>query len=152
MIRIGYTLIGPFLPYIYLTFLALLLLSGTVYYLTRYFPSHVYGLISRLVFLPGTATDYIDLLEYPARTAATPVCALTGLLCQASFISQHANSSKAGGFWNWNWMSLGADKVEVDIGEVARSLTKEVMGAKDIFESITMLSEGRMTDQLGYVK
>lgn len=40
----------------------------------------------------------------------------------------------------------------VDIAGVARNLTKDVKGAKDIFESISLLSEGGMMDRLEYVR
>jgi hypothetical protein len=58
-------------------------------------------------------------------------------------------TARAGSIWNWRW---GRAKDEIDVGQVARSLTKEVMGARDIFESIASLSEGKMTDRLEYVR
>jgi hypothetical protein len=152
--RILNTFLGPFFPYIYLTILAILLISGIIYYITHHLPTHLYNLIFRIIPFARSSGNIINYLEYPARITATPLCALTGILCEVSLISQNGTSSIGGGFWKWKWKwnwSRGTGD-QVDVGGVARSLTKEVMGAKDIFESIAMLSEGGMTDRLEYVR
>ncbi|ODN76348.1 hypothetical protein L198_08124, partial [Cryptococcus wingfieldii CBS 7118] len=95
-----------------------------------------------------------ELVRLPLATLATPTCALTGLFCRHSLFtisSPHSSSStdsqssrqlstqQARPFWLW--FSSTTPKDEVDVGEAARVLTKEVQRARDIFDSVRLVGE-----------
>lgn len=75
----------------------------------------------------------------PLRLAATPACLLAGLGCELSLVGRE-----------WQWRGVGGEKV--DVAAVSRGLSKEARHAKDIFESLTALGDGRMTHGLGHVR
>ena len=85
----------------------------------------------------------------PLRGLATPACALTGLACHLSLLSRTSTDGDYIHLAKSIWQSTTQS---VDVAGVARNLTKDVKGAKDIFESIAMLSEGGMMDRLEYVR
>jgi hypothetical protein len=81
----------------------------------------------------------------PVRALATPACLLTGVGCNLSLLA--APNMTARPFWQ---MVSGGG--EVDVAAVSRGLTREARQAKDIFESLTALGDGRMTAGLGHVR
>lgn len=87
--------------------------------------------------LPETLSNAVGL---PIKLAATPACLLTGLACELSLVGK-----------GWEWQGLGGGE-KVDVAAVSRGLSKEARHAKDIFESLTALGDGRMTQGLGHVR
>ncbi|ODN74233.1 hypothetical protein L202_07678, partial [Cryptococcus amylolentus CBS 6039] len=95
-----------------------------------------------------------ELVGLPLATLATPTCALTGLFCRHSLFttsspysssstdsqsSRQLSAQQARPFWLW--FSSTTPKDEVDVGEAARVLTKEVQRARDIFDSVRLVGE-----------
>lgn len=176
-LRTLFILLTPIMPYILSALLFLLGLSTLSYLLRQYLPKLLFklpGYILHLLLGPISLPSFSSLSGLdkdialgqsisllPLRTLATPTCALTGLLCPLSLASasiQQQNGTQMTGreigarpFWKWSW-SLKSPKDGVDISTVARSLALEVRGAKDIFESISLLSEGGLVGRLEYVK
>ena len=149
LIRLLHTILAPVYPYLFLAGFALIVLSWASYGLINVIPPLLFrvpGHILRLILPSFGSISGSDvaigqrMALIPLRTLATPACALTGQLCGLSFISKSSS---------WN---LRRRAPEVDVGEVARSLVKEAKGAKDIFESIALLSGGGMMERLEYVK
>lgn len=96
------------------------------------------------MFTPDTSlTTAIAML--PVRTLATPACLLANIGCPLSLLA--APNMTARPFWHI--VSGGA---EVDVAAVSRELSREARQAKDIFESLTALGDGRMTAGLGHVR
>ena len=165
-IRLAHVLLTPIYPYLFLAILTLLAFSGLIYASLNVLPTLLFkvaGVLIRSVlpswptraawWTPSSDTDTAlgqGLALLPLRTLATPACLLSGQMCALSLFTMTGNDGTlvhtARPFWSWSWTA------EVDVGEVARSLTKEAKGARDIFESIAMLSEGGMMDRLEYVR
>lgn len=81
----------------------------------------------------------------PFRALATPACLLANIGCPLSLLA--APNMTARPFWQM--VNGGA---EVDVAAVSRELSREARQAKDIFESLTALGDGRMTAGLGHVR
>ncbi|CAK9780055.1 hypothetical protein CC85DRAFT_300540 [Cutaneotrichosporon oleaginosum] len=81
----------------------------------------------------------------PFRALATPACFITGIGCDLSLLT--APNMTARPFWQ-----MASGGAEVDIAAVSRGLSREARQAKDIFESLTALGDGRMTAGLGHVR
>ncbi|ORY23274.1 hypothetical protein BCR39DRAFT_549646 [Naematelia encephala] len=156
--RILATLLVPFAPYIFLTLLA----SGLIYLSINHLPSILFRFLgqfastllpSRLGLLswaPSRDTQVsmgqaLSLL--PLRAASTPLCALTGIGCQLSLFSTFVNGTYTKTARPW-WASRR--KTE-DLALVARTLTQEARGARDIFDSITLVSQGETLGRLDYL-
>ncbi|WVQ73564.1 hypothetical protein IAR50_003142 [Cryptococcus sp. DSM 104548] len=92
-----------------------------------------------------------EIMRLPLTTLATPTCAFLGFLCPHSFFttpSSYSSSSSSPSQGSelqarpfWHWFSSATRKEEVDIGEAARVLTKEVQRARDIFDSVRLVGE-----------
>jgi len=149
VIRLIHTVLAPVYPYLFLTAFALVAISWASYGLLNVIPPLLFQIPGHLlrVVLPsfrGSSTSDMaigqGLALLPLRTLATPACVLTGQLCTLSFVNQTSG---------WSWTRR---EPEVDVGVVARSLVKEAKGAKDIFQSIALLSDGGLMDRLEYVR
>ena len=157
LVRITHTILAPVYHYVFLIAIALLALSTTFYALWTYLPPLLFsapGYVIRHLLSSSSLSD-IDIGQkaviYPLRTLATPLCALTGQACTLSLLSTfspNATEARARPFWKWG----GAGTPNINMGEVARSLTKEVKGAKDIFESLELLSNGEMWNRLEHLR
>ena len=143
---IGFLLIGlaisfllPHLPYI--------LSRGIAYIIRRSLPSSLLQYSWNSLGVTPDVALARGMALLPLRSLATPACALTGYACHLSLLSRKDAKgeyiSLAGPMWR---------SPDVDVAGVARNLTKDVKGARDIFESIAMLSDGAMMDRLGYVR
>lgn len=151
IIRLVHVILQPVYPYLFLTVASLLLLSGAVYYLPSAISSLVYQSAGKLIrpLLRSATPDLTigqDTLLLPLRSLSTPVCALTGQLCGLSLLGG-ADAAKP--FWSWK---LRTQKDEVDVGRVAREMAREVQGAKDIFDSLAILTGGGMMDRSEHVR
>jgi len=82
----------------------------------------------------------------PVRSIATPTCFLLNIMCPLSLFSE-ANST-AQPFWR----VFSSSKGSVDVAAVSRSLSSEVRVAKDIFDSLLSLGDGRMMEGLAHVR
>ena len=163
IISITHLLLRPFIPYILLA----LIFSAAVLYLPPRIPSFLFKVLGYM--LHSVSSSWLDSLSFwpsltygdrdialaqglallPLRSLATPACALIGLACNLSLLSQTDTEGKYVRMAQPIWKS---STQTVDVGAVARNLTKDVKGAKDIFESIALLSEGGMMDRLEYVR
>ena len=156
------TFLQPFAPYIFLLLVSIALplllsripswiLRGLGYLLHRL----TFNRLEALSWWPSALTPDSDIALaqgialLPIRSLATPLCALTGLTCQLSFLSHTDTTGSCTRAARPFWRSEGRG---LNIAGAARNLTKDVKGAKDIFESIAMLSDGRMMDRLEYVR
>jgi hypothetical protein len=174
-------LLGPIIyPMIYTT-LAISLLSLAAYYLLPHLPRFVLLLIGKLVrLLARTWTPSIpslngwvgwnitdvrlgqEALSIPFRAiVAAPACAITGVLCPLSIVTRRGPDGVRGEepdvvarpFWQWDMFGGGSSAVDiVDVGRVARGLTKEIKQARDIFDSVRMLGDGTLIGGLEYVR
>lgn len=81
----------------------------------------------------------------PVRALATPACFLANIGCPLSLLTAPNMTGRP----FWQMVSGGAD---VDVAAVSRELSREARQAKDIFESLTALGDGRMTAGLGHVR
>ncbi|BEJ13617.1 hypothetical protein CspHIS471_0307910 [Cutaneotrichosporon sp. HIS471] len=79
------------------------------------------------------------------RELATPTCFLAGVGCDLSLLASPNMTARP--FWQ---MASGGSKV--DVAAVSRGLSREARQAKDIFESLTALGDGRMTAGLGHLR
>lgn len=121
--------LGPVLWHLLNTLVILLVLAGLGWIAVLYIRHALSG-------LPETLSTAVGL---PLKLAATPACLLTGLACELSLVGK-----------GWEWRGLNREKV--DVAAVSRGLSKEARHAKDIFESLTALGDGRMTQGLGHVR
>ncbi|KAL1407213.1 hypothetical protein Q8F55_006630 [Vanrija albida] len=109
--------------------------------------SYVRGMLLSLVS-PGDASLPTTVALLPLRLIATPACLVTNILCPLSLLSTGITpNATAKPFWR-----LFSQPIEVDVAAVSRELSKEVRNAKDIFDSLQALGDGRMTEGLGHVK
>ncbi|WWD22629.1 hypothetical protein CI109_107122 [Kwoniella shandongensis] len=162
------TLFSPFLSHLANALVLISIFSAAVYFLLPLLPSLIFKILGKsLRFLSndfisrtfnnlpgdGDITIGTEFLLLPVRTLATPACALAGVGCQLSLLSSglvgNGTTVKARPFWRWASEKKGD---EVDVGQVARALTKEVRGARDIFDSVRMLGEGGLANGLEYVR
>ncbi|BEI90611.1 uncharacterized protein CcaverHIS019_0306810 [Cutaneotrichosporon cavernicola] len=79
------------------------------------------------------------------RELATPTCFLAGVGCELSLLASPNMTARP--FWQ---MASGGSTV--DVAAVSRGLSREARQAKDIFESLTALGDGRMTAGLGHLR
>ena len=157
-IRTIHVILEPFYPYVFLVVFGLLVFSAAVYALFNVIPPLLFrlpGFLFRSLLPDWTGSQDVSDMALgqafalaPLKTFATPVCALAGQLCALSYLSKEWNGTlePATPFWQWG------RNTEIDAGAVARSLAKEAKGAKDIFESIALLSSGGLMDRLEYVR
>jgi len=163
VISVMHVILRPILPYVLLA----LLLSSAILYLPPRLPSLLLKIIGYV--LHKASSSWLDSLAWwpslingdrdialarglallPLRGLATPACALTGLACHLSLLSTTTTEGNYIRLAQPVWKSVNQP---VDVAGVARNLTKDVKGARDIFESIAMLSEGGMMDRLEYVR
>jgi hypothetical protein len=101
---------------------------------------------SRLRFLAAAFPFVADTALLPVRTLATPTCLLVNLWCPLSLLSD--NTSTAQPFWRL----FASPGNSVDVARVSRSLSSEVRVAKDIFDSLLSLGDGRMMEGLAHVR
>ncbi|KAK4686550.1 hypothetical protein P7C73_g3569, partial [Tremellales sp. Uapishka_1] len=125
------------------------------YFLLPRIPGFLFSLASGLVrFLTSNWISSLSslradgLAELPLRALATPSCALFNILCSLSLVASGNHTAVP----IWKWKSMQPDKKAVNVAQVARGLTTEARGAKDIFESITHLGEGRLIGGLHHVR
>lgn len=128
--------LGPVLWHLLNALVILLVLAGLGWIAVLYIRHALSG-------LPEPLSTAVGL---PFKLAATPACLLTGIACELSLVGK-----------GWGWRGLGGGKKvdvarEVDVAAVSRGLSKEARHAKDIFESLTVLGDGRMTQGLGHVR
>lgn len=83
----------------------------------------------------------------PFRTIATPTCLLVNVGCGISLFSDGNDTARP--FWKM-WQSTAVDSV--DVAGVSRSLSSEVRVARDIFDSLVSLGDGRMMEGLAHVR
>lgn len=181
IVSIFNVLLGPIIyPMIYTT-LAISLVSLAAYYLLPNLPRFVLLLTGKLVrLLARTWTPSIpslngwsgwnttdvrlgqEALSIPFRAiVAAPACAITGVLCPLSIVTRRGPGGAGGEehefvarpFWQWDVFGGGSSAADVvDVGRVARGLTKEIKQARDIFDSVRMLGDGTLIGGLEYVR
>ncbi|WVQ94388.1 hypothetical protein IAU59_001467 [Kwoniella sp. CBS 9459] len=161
-------ILAPIYAHLANAILLLTLGSAAVYFLLPLLPSFLLKVLGKAVrYLSGNFVARLfnlyddsdialgsDVLLLPARTLATPACLLTGLFCQTSLLSHQLNGTTVPA--RSLWSGIGRIKAEdgdpLDVGQVARALTKEVRGARDIFDSVRMLGQGSVVGGLEYVR
>ncbi|WVR03043.1 hypothetical protein IAU60_000032 [Kwoniella sp. DSM 27419] len=157
--------LSPIYAHLANTLLLISLGAAFAYLILPLLPSIVLRMLGRLlrfmskdlfVRLIGSQTD-LDfalgegLVQLPARTLATPACLLTGLFCQASLLTRRGEDGKAI-LAKPIWAGAVEPDDPMDVALVARALTKEVRGARDIFDSVRMLGQGGIAGGLEYVR
>ncbi|KAK8844817.1 hypothetical protein IAR55_006667 [Kwoniella newhampshirensis] len=162
------TLLSPLFSHLANGLILISLFSAATYFLLPLLPPLIFRILGRslrflsndfvsrmFTSLPGDGeiTLGTEFFLLPVRTLATPACALAGLGCQLSLLSGgfvgDGTVENARPFWRWTSEKKGD---EVDVGQVARALTKEVRGARDIFDSVRMLGDGGLANGLEYVR
>lgn len=131
-------LLGPLWWHLVNTALLVLFVLGVLWAITAY----LQNLISSI---GGSVASNAALI--PLRAIATPACLLTNSMCGLSLFSTKNTSAQP----VWKLFS-GITRSEVDVAAVSRELSREARNAKDIFESLTALGDGRMTAGLGHVR
>lgn len=122
-------LLGPVVWHILNTLIILLFVAGLGWMAVLYI-RHA---------LSGASQTLSSAVGLPVRLVATPACIFAGIACEFSLVDK-----------GWEWRGLSREKV--DVAAVSRGLSKEARHAKDIFESLTALGDGRMTQGLGHVR
>ncbi|OCF34558.1 hypothetical protein I316_03599 [Kwoniella heveanensis BCC8398] len=162
-------LLAPIYAHLSNAILLLALGSAAAYFLLPILPSILLKLLGKVArYLSGNFITRVlhlyddsdialgsDVLILPARTLATPACLLTGLFCQTSLLSHQLNGTTIPA--RPLWKAIGGRHPEeagdpLDVGQVARALTKEVRGARDIFDSVRMLGQGSVVGGLEYLR
>ncbi|WVF66775.1 hypothetical protein IAT40_001517 [Kwoniella sp. CBS 6097] len=160
--------LAPLYAHLANALLLLLLGSAAAYFLLPLLPSVLLKVLGKSVrYMSGNFVTRLldiyddsdialgsDILVLPARTLATPACLLTGLFCQTSLLSHQLNGTSIPARPLWKAIGRGTndDSDPLDVGQVARVLTKEVRGARDIFDSVRMLGQGSVVGGLEYVR
>ena len=104
--------------------------------------------------LPSNRQYFTSDVALPVRALATSSCAMFNILCPLSALStQNGNSTQlAQAWWRFGRPEAESEEYRLDVGKVAKALTEEVMGARDIFTSVRLLGEGGLVRGLEYVK
>lgn len=186
LITLASALLAPYLMPLVLASFGTLLVGSALYVLLPRVPSILVSVTAALLrrVLPGASLSLGSLSDLgvlqsaaigPARTAATPLCAVLGIACEYSLLSAfrppladplgetpdttEGESSIARPFWRWHWTEHFPSILPgrrrgavVDIGGVARGLSREVKQARDIFESVQSMGSAGLVRNLHYVK
>ncbi|TXT07316.1 hypothetical protein VHUM_03486 [Vanrija humicola] len=135
--------LGPVLWHLVNLFILVTLAAGLLYLVVSYVRNVLFS-----IFGTGDTSLPTTVAILPLRLIATPACLLTNVLCPLSLLSTGITpNATAKPFWR-----LFSQPMEVDVAAVSRELSKEVRNAKDIFDSLQALGDGRMTEGLGHVK
>ncbi|WVQ82840.1 hypothetical protein IAT38_004973 [Cryptococcus sp. DSM 104549] len=162
------TIFSPFIAHAVNAVLLALFALGAIYFVLPRIPNLLLWALGKTAgWILGDIGDRIVglgeglgpvgqvILAFPVRTLSTPACALTGLGCQLSFLSSlHATSQDGGTMAKpfWEWFGEEEKGNDVDVGQVARALTKEVRRARDIFDSVRMLGDESAVGTLEHVR
>jgi hypothetical protein len=82
---------------------------------------------------------------FPLRAVSTPTCLIANVGCSLSLL--RGQDGRAQPFWR-----LFGHDGHVDVAAVSRSLSSEVRVAKDIFDSLVSLGDGRMMEGLAHIR
>lgn len=132
-------LLSPLLWHVVNAFMLALISAVIVYSAVNYVKRILFGAVT------PTANGVSSALLLPIRAIATPTCLVANFLCPLSLLG--GTNETAQPFWRL--IKPGED---IDVAAVSRELSKEVRNAKDIFESLQALGDGRMTEGLGHVR
>lgn len=130
-------LLGPIWWHLLNTLLLLLLAAGLFWAVISY---------TRSIFSSVATSITTNATLIPLRVLATPACLLTNSMCSLSLL---ASNGTAQPIWK---LFGGLPRNEVDVAAVSRELSREARHAKDIFESLTALGDGRMTAGIGHLR